>query len=773
MEPEASLNRLPVILGIGLAIALVFTVPISLLTLRSAQAICGDEQGLNEMTVKASGHNVYLLWGSRLGGYFGNIHNYTLFFKKSKDDGVTFGPTMKLYSTSQKPCFSLFSQMEIGKNSKGGDNVYVAWNAGGMQFRASSDGGETFGNTISVDGGGFGTLFGPAIIDWGGQLTADSNNGVYIVTTIPDNLLTQSNLTLSSSIDGGKTFVTKTIGNSSNHHQTPQAAVSGRNVYLVWSEYSDCVGYQADNCHVKIMFAKSSNRGEDFNNPIVLASGARITNSTTSSFNVSNCFGSFFCGIPSHPSIQAVGSNVYVSWLYNSNETYFARSTDNGTNFSAPVRISEAIHQKGSNVYFDSPFMNAYDNGRVEVGWVLANGSAPFPGTYPELAVSKDSGGNFSQVHRLDVAGNFVVRNGTVYSVGTDQSSEHLVFTVASENRTAAKSTVLASNSTDYPGWFWGIAATDAGNAYVVWQNASSTMLPGELQPPLVLRSSSDGGVTFGSPRVIQEAMVIRGYDPYYGQQLTINWDSSIGHMDVYGNTTERASVSGYVAGNVTTNPLILSVFDPINQSYASYKIPDQNVTSGIYHYAVTLGEKLPRLYGSYMFKVSQIGQSAETSVSLLPRSSPPFAHVEVNGTSFNPSYSAHFANVLNMSANPASNQLITFVDAGRNASITIDVPRYLLDSTSENGADKNFAVTVNGTASNYVQTASDSTVRSLKILLSEGKSVIVIQGTHMIPEFNSGPTPTATIMALSLPIAAVLTILVLVRRRHSIGTHK
>ena len=135
------------------------------------------------MTVKASGHSLYLLWESRLGGFFGNINNYTLFFKKSNDDGKTFGPAINLYSTSQQPCASLSSQMEIVKNAKGVDNVYVVWGQlAVVYFRASNDGGETFGRTMSVGTGNLDTLNGPAVIDWGGQIVADSNGGVYVAS---------------------------------------------------------------------------------------------------------------------------------------------------------------------------------------------------------------------------------------------------------------------------------------------------------------------------------------------------------------------------------------------------------------------------------------------------------------------------------------------------------------------------------------------------------------------------------------------------------------
>lgn len=513
------LNRWRLILTIS-GLALIVSLS-SVPAPKPVQAICGYEQGLNQMTVKTSGHSLYLLWESRVGGFSGNVNNYTLFFKKSSDDGMTFGPTINLYSTSLQPCFTLFSQMSVVKDSRGTDNVYVVWNGGaGMSFRASNDGGKTFGNTLIVGEGPLGTLFGPAVIDWGGQMVADSNGGIYVLSVSQYDRNSSKGVLFSRSIDGGKTFDTTSLGNSSNHHQTPQAAVSGSNVYLVWSEYSDCVGFEADNCKVRIIFDKSSDRGMTFGNATVLASGKRLSNSTSDRTSAT-CFGNFFCGIPSYARVKAVGSNVYVSWLYNDTQTYFTRSTDNGATFSAPVRISEKINLKDSNVYFESPFMDAYDGGRVEVGWVFNNGTvtSSLPGGYLELAVSKDWGSHFDQPHRLDLSEDFVISSdGTVYSVQTDlapnASSEHIVFRIMSENQTAPKSTILASNSTQYPQWLPRLAVTESGKVCIIWQNASSLIPAGVLQPPLLLRTSSDGGVTFDGPREILQAMPI----PEFGQ---------------------------------------------------------------------------------------------------------------------------------------------------------------------------------------------------------------------------------------------------------------
>ena len=85
---------------------------------------------------------------------------------------------------------------------------------------------------------------------------------------------------------------TKIIGlsNSNISSQGPRLAASGNNVYAVWEESHDGTN--------RIIFAKSTDRGNTFSKPANLTSGIRIDSET--------------------PNIGAFENNVYVVWTDNS-----------------------------------------------------------------------------------------------------------------------------------------------------------------------------------------------------------------------------------------------------------------------------------------------------------------------------------------------------------------------------------------------------------------------------------------------------------------------
>ena len=98
--------------------------------------------------VAASGDNVYVTWWDNKTG------NWEVFFARSTDNGETFDDTINLSNA--------MGRSEDSNIAASGDNVYVTWwdNKTGTRevyLRASTDNGETFGNTImlnSTSGGG-------------------------------------------------------------------------------------------------------------------------------------------------------------------------------------------------------------------------------------------------------------------------------------------------------------------------------------------------------------------------------------------------------------------------------------------------------------------------------------------------------------------------------------------------------------------------------------------------------------------------------------------
>jgi hypothetical protein len=92
--------------------------------------------------IAASGDNVYVTWWDNKTG------NWEVFFARSTDGGETFDDTINLSNAK--------GRSEDANIAASGDNVYVTWwdNKTGTRevfFRASTNNGETFGNTIMLN----------------------------------------------------------------------------------------------------------------------------------------------------------------------------------------------------------------------------------------------------------------------------------------------------------------------------------------------------------------------------------------------------------------------------------------------------------------------------------------------------------------------------------------------------------------------------------------------------------------------------------------------
>jgi predicted secreted protein with PEFG-CTERM motif len=87
--------------------------------------------------------------------------------------------------------------------------------------------------------------------------------------------------------------------------------------------------------------------------------------------------------------------------------------------------------------------------------------------------------------------------------------------------------------------------------------------------------------------------------------------------------------------------------------------------------------------------------------------------------------------------------------------SITLDIPRYILDSKSPSGDDSTFIVMSNDKMLKYQELESDSDSRQIKLDYPvAGNTAFEITGTHVIPEFGS--------IALLILVGSIMSILVI-----------
>ena len=112
-----------------------------------------------------------------------------------------------------------------------------------------------------------------------------------------------------------------------------------------------------------------------------------------------------------------------------------------------------------------------------------------------------------------------------------------------------------------------------------------------------------------------------------------------------------------------------------------------------------------------------------------------PFGTMHVDGTDLTVSYKIIGGQLLKIYPNVQSKSLILSIKAINDGSLTIVLPRSLIDSQS-NGHDIPFSVMIDGKVVEHKEQSSSSD-RTLVIPFGKGSNEIVISGTRVIPEFG------------------------------------
>ena len=133
---------------------------------------------------------------------------------------------------------------------------------------------------------------------------------------------------------------------------------------------------------------------------------------------------------------------------------------------------------------------------------------------------------------------------------------------------------------------------------------------------------------------------------------------------------------------------------------------------------------------------------------------------VSIQGSSDLIGYEITGAKLLGIIPDVDANSLIISIDAMEDGSITLTIPRSVLDATI-NGADDDFFVLVDGEEVDFDETVT-STDRTLTIAFPAGAEEIEIIGTFVVPEFG-------TIAAMILAVAIISIIAVSAKSRLSI----
>jgi hypothetical protein len=240
--------------------------------------------------IAASGNNVYVVWidNSPSIGSSEATGNKKILFRKSIDDGNTFGETVILSDIPNADS----SNQEI---AAAGNNVYVVWQVTPLPTKDQD-----------------------SINSSNGQDSNTDDNG------------DKGSISFIASVDNGETFKeVKSLTNAA-FKSYPKIAAYGSGIYIVWNigiigDTNDSNNANNNNANNGIFFTKSFDNGNSFSNLTKL-------NADWNSIGESQ--------------VAAYGNNIYVVWGGNpdhkvASNLFYTTSSDNGTNFSVPRSLTE------------------------------------------------------------------------------------------------------------------------------------------------------------------------------------------------------------------------------------------------------------------------------------------------------------------------------------------------------------------------------------------------------------------------------------------------
>lgn len=305
--------------------------------------------------ISSSSDNIYIIWQESVGSH--GTTNYDIFFKKSNDNGNSFGSRINL---SDNVGFSEHPQI-----ASVGNHIYVVWvdDSSGereIMFSKSSDSGKTFSNSIVVSQ--------DSISPYHVELAAEGQN-VYIVWNSFG--MEMSNIILlAKSNDEGKTFGELIEIGEGDLETYPKIAANGNEYYVTWDrrDHKDTEillikgNKDYNNIQNVTQIDKLNNENIDGGESQVAADADHVIVTWTSnipadkkyvyissSMNKGNVFGD---NIPissknsSNVENIFIDDNSYIVWQDNidgNHDIFYTKSNTNGTRIDKPMNVSNNI----------------------------------------------------------------------------------------------------------------------------------------------------------------------------------------------------------------------------------------------------------------------------------------------------------------------------------------------------------------------------------------------------------------------------------------------
>ncbi len=229
--------------------------------------------------------------------------NPEIYYKRSTDDGATWGSDMRLTNDN---AYSLYPSVAVSSA-----NVHAVWEdeRDGNQevyYKRSTDGGVSWGSDTRLTN---------AAAYSGDQTVAVSGTNVHVAWY--DERDGNSELYYKRSTDNGASWgADQRLTNNSAWSQSPSIGVAGANVHILWDENRDGNG--------EVYYKRSTDNGQTWGGDI------RLTTDSGWSWN---------------PSVAVSVNNIHIVWCEDrtgNQEIYYKRSTDNGSTWTSDTGLTNA-----------------------------------------------------------------------------------------------------------------------------------------------------------------------------------------------------------------------------------------------------------------------------------------------------------------------------------------------------------------------------------------------------------------------------------------------
>ncbi len=219
-------------------------------------------------------------------------------------------------------------------------------------------------------------------------------------------------------------------------------------------------------------------------------------------------------------------------------------------------------------------------------------------------------------------------------------------------------------------------------------------------------------------------------------------------------NDGDKITISGAVQGYLGDTPISVIIRNPIGNIVYINQVSLGNATT--YSTTISAGGNLWQAAGTYTISV-QYGGPDRTATATFGFSGYKAAPTTfpVDGTNFSLAYTITNGKVTDIKADVPSKSLIVSIQTTGDGTLTITMPRALIDAKTTGGADDTFFVLNNDQENDgFQEINTTSTDRTLSIPFSDGTESIQIMGTFAVPEFGS-----IAVLILVIAIVSIIAI--------------